>query len=1121
MKKIIIFIVFICALLSFPSAGLGFVLWQVFDGDYTQFSKEKILEILSKETLLYYSDGDTQLGSLFGQEHRIYITIDRVPQVMKDAIVSAEDEGFYSNMGIDPKGIVRAAIHNMMFKTRQGASTITQQTVKNLYGRKDSSLKTKFQETINAFKLEKLYTKDQILEFYLNQFHVTGNGRGIGVAAKYYFDKDVEQLNLVEAAFIAGSVKGPEKYNPFTKGNAKAQERAKHDAFIRKNYVLERMHKNNKITQEQYDQAIDQQVPFNQGRFQFNELAVNQIIMKQLSRPEVLRAIGVNTVDEIGTMGLHITTTIDKSTQDAAQYGLRQNLSRMHMILKGFAREPQENFVNVQKPELYGFYVAKIDKIDATENAERIQLNFGIPTCNVDTNAVNRVAINIDQAVYAGLKKSKRTVLSGLSVGDTVLASVREVNANGSLQCDLEVRPRVQGAALVLDKGKIVAMAGGFSSNEYNRALFAERQPGSTFKLPVYYAGLQLGWTVLDPIPNMRDVFPWQGEYYFPRPDHPQQTLETTILGAGSKSENLASIWLLRHLLDKVSYNQFQDLLAFLEIGKPNDPSKQLLATIGKKFAAKPDDSKQIKETILENLKSDLMSDLGVISNDDMKVFVRTLHYGEGFDAYAETLLEDKELTLEEKNIRLNLLNNNLIRWHALAEQEGIAYQALVKLSKDEPVDEHEASLLSSFGRIVDSDVVVFRSDQPWQPNVTSPLVPPVKSLPLRRSELLAFFKADPDAFKESAVLLDSVVPVELIDTLTHDLETTFNDVMQRSPLEKLYWNADLRYSMAMLYTSKMVKIAGGIQKQLQWVPSFPLGSNDVTLAELSLLYQTFLTGKIYRYFDTKQTNQLLVIKRIEDFNGNLIWEPAVKEYQLVDNFYTPSMLDTMRATITAGTGYSLNWNVLLSSNDFSLNKNLASAKIRVPIFGKTGTSNNFTNATFIGSLPYPTDDGQEYLSPQNAYTIATYIGFDGNEPMTRGSYHAYGGAAIPGWEKIAVSIIKAQKYAEKIDWKSLKDSRDHVVPFDYGSSLSTVVVPVHSSISLFSEDLNEDADGIRQSSIYANDYSDTGQRLLRVYLSGSSSDGVFLPKRKISFFTPAELLTQLESEDDVVEPQR
>ena len=248
MKKILFLLVSLFLLSCIPVClGLGFIAWQVYIGNYSDFEKSRIIDILSKETVLYYADGQSQLGSLFGQEHRIYVNIDQIPNVMKDAIVTAEDEDFYTNIGIDPKGILRAIINNMLFKTRQGASTITQQTVKNLFGRKETDLYVKFQEMINAFKLEKMYSKNQILEFYLNQFHVTGNGRGIGVASKYYFNKNVEDLSLIESAFIAGSVKGPEKYNPFTKTNLAAQEKAQKEAFIRKNYVLDRMYKSEKI----------------------------------------------------------------------------------------------------------------------------------------------------------------------------------------------------------------------------------------------------------------------------------------------------------------------------------------------------------------------------------------------------------------------------------------------------------------------------------------------------------------------------------------------------------------------------------------------------------------------------------------------------------------------------------------------------------------------------------------------------------------------------------------------------------------------------------------------------------------------------------------------------------
>lgn len=308
MKKVFVFFLVCFFLVCFSFAGVaGFIIYQVYKTDDAQFNKENIINILSKDTLLFYADGQTQLGSLFGQEHRIYISIARIPKVLKDAIVSAEDEDFYTNIGIDPKGILRASIHNLLSHSRQGASTITQQTVKNLFGRKETNLQTKFQEMVNAFKLERMYSKSQILEFYLNQVHITGNGRGVGVAAKYYFNKDVEDLDLVEAAFIAGSVKGPEKYNPFTKNTIEGQKKSRREAFIRKNYVIERMLKNDKITKEQYIAALKKLVPFNQGRFQFNELDVNQIVMKQMSRKEILDAVGADSIQDVASMGLHVT----------------------------------------------------------------------------------------------------------------------------------------------------------------------------------------------------------------------------------------------------------------------------------------------------------------------------------------------------------------------------------------------------------------------------------------------------------------------------------------------------------------------------------------------------------------------------------------------------------------------------------------------------------------------------------------------------------------------------------------------------------------------------------------------------------------------------------------------
>lgn len=1099
MKKILFLFLFLIFVSCIPIfGGVGYVAWQVYAGNYSEFEKTRIIEILSKETILYYADGQSQLGSLFGQEHRIYVNIDQIPQIMKDSIVAAEDEDFYSNIGIDPKGILRAAIHNIIFKTRQGASTITQQTVKNLFGRKETDIYTKFQEMINAFKLEKMYSKDQILEFYLNQFHVTGNGRGVGVAAKYYFNKNVEELNLIESAFIAGSVKGPEKYNPFTKTSVVGQEKAHREALIRKNYVLERLLKTQKITKQQFEEAVKEQVPFNQGKFQFNELAVNQIILKQLSRPEILSAIGANNVDEVGTMGLRLTTTLEKNIQTAAQYGLRQNLSRIQVVLNGFSAEPQSNFVNIQRPDLYGFYVGRIDSIDKSADNEKVVVSYGIPTCTINTQALSRTAIIADQPFKRGKKKSIEALLSSLHVGQFVLTSVNKIKDN-QMFCDLESRPRVQGAAIVLDKGKIIAMAGGFSSNEYNRAIFAERQPGSSFKLPVYYAALQLGWTVLDPLPNIRDAFIWQGVFYFPRPDHAISSLETTILGAGAKSENLSSVWLLKHLLDKMSYDQYLDLLRFLDISGNGKSLEQTLSLVANKFNASPDHEVYIKSGILEKIKSDMLSDLSVLGNNKLKVFLRTLHLGNGFDKQEQIISEDKELPPKEKELRLNILKNNLIRWNKLSSQAKKAVESLSKIIGGSSLTEIDRDLLSSFAKTDDGNLV-FLSNNPWKPEVTTALVSGVKLTPLSFDALLSYVKSNPSALNAGSILLDGIVSISILENINSDIAKKWKDIQSAPALERLYWNADFRYSLAMYYAANMVNDMG-VQEPLKWVPSFSLGSNDVTLSDLALMYQTFLTGKTYRYFNTAQPNQLLLIKRIEDANGNLLWEAKAKEYQFSDNFYSAPTLNTLRGTVTAGTAYVLNKSVILRSNDDEVDKQLLNAPIKVPAFGKTGTTNEYKNGTYVGFLPYPTSKG-DILSPDNAYTIATYIGYDSNEPMVRKGYRVYGGAAIPAWEEISVAIIKDQDFAEKLDWKFLQTKKAHVIPFDYGSGLSQVVVPINSWVTVSAQDPDDDEKS-QVDNPYANDYSDTGQRLFKVYLQGSTSDGVFIPKRKVSFYNP------------------
>ena len=167
--------------------------------------KGYILRALSKESAVYYRDGKTQMHAFYSDQHRIYVPYENIPEYWVEAITASEDKRYFSHFGLDPIGISRAMLSNIKAgRIVSGGSTLTQQTAKNVFNRPDRSLNSKAEEALNALRLEHHFTKEEILEFYANQFHVNGNGRGIGVAARHYFDKETKDLTLIECAFIAG-----------------------------------------------------------------------------------------------------------------------------------------------------------------------------------------------------------------------------------------------------------------------------------------------------------------------------------------------------------------------------------------------------------------------------------------------------------------------------------------------------------------------------------------------------------------------------------------------------------------------------------------------------------------------------------------------------------------------------------------------------------------------------------------------------------------------------------------------------------------------------------------------------------------------------------------------------
>ena len=196
LKKIIIFFFSLVVLILL--AIWGVLHWLVVVNPGEEVAIENIRSILGKESPVFYSDGVTPLGVFFDQAHRQYVTYEQIPQDFVNALVASEDNRFFDHYGFDVVSIARAALKNYKAgRVVQGGSTLTQQTAKNLFKRSGRSYEAKLKELLYALRLEYHYSKEKIFEFYSNQFYVRGNGHGLGVAARYYFDKNVEELTLL------------------------------------------------------------------------------------------------------------------------------------------------------------------------------------------------------------------------------------------------------------------------------------------------------------------------------------------------------------------------------------------------------------------------------------------------------------------------------------------------------------------------------------------------------------------------------------------------------------------------------------------------------------------------------------------------------------------------------------------------------------------------------------------------------------------------------------------------------------------------------------------------------------------------------------------------------------
>ena len=273
-------------------------------------SLEALTDYRPKIPLRVYTADGILIGE-FGEERRSVVAIGDVPDIMKQAILAAEDERFYQHTGVDYQGVIRAAYSNLTAGgRRQGASTITMQVARNFFLSKEKTLTRKLYEALLAFKIEASLSKDEILQLYINQIYLGQRAYGFAEAAQIYFGKALKDVNVAEAAMLAGLPKAPSSFNPVVN-----PKRAKQ----RQLYVLRRMHDLGYITDAQFAEA--QKAPI-VVKHQANEYAVHAEYVAEMVRQMLYERFG----DDAYTKGYRVYTTITKADQEAAYAALRRGV---------------------------------------------------------------------------------------------------------------------------------------------------------------------------------------------------------------------------------------------------------------------------------------------------------------------------------------------------------------------------------------------------------------------------------------------------------------------------------------------------------------------------------------------------------------------------------------------------------------------------------------------------------------------------------------------------------------------------------------------------------------------------------------------------------------------------
>lgn len=453
-------------------------------------------------TRLYANDG--RLFAEYAAEKRVFVPIEAIPKRIIQTFLAAEDKNFYEHYGLDFAGILRAAIMNIRRAKENrrpvGASTITQQVAKNFLLNDISnevSFARKIKEAILAFRLEHAYTKDHILELYLNEIYLGAGSYGVAAAALNYFNKSLGELTIAEAAFLAGLPKAPSHYNPIT---------APGPAKIRRDWVIGRMLEEGVINREDAEKATLQ--PLVLHRRDPAQVVQADYFAEEVRR-DLLAQFGQHALYE---GGLSVRTSVDPRLQDIAQRTLREGLrtyDRRHGWRGPVARlavNPQEK-AGEAKNASFSMWTEHLKTIPQPPGIGDWLL-AAVLALDKDAAQIGFVDGSKGRIPLSELKWARKYVSSNqrgpeiqrpkdiLAVGDVVMVEQLKDKLQDYMLCQI---PAVSGSVIALDPhtGRVLAMCGGYSYaiSQYNRATQAYRQGGSAFKTFVYLAALEKGLT--------------------------------------------------------------------------------------------------------------------------------------------------------------------------------------------------------------------------------------------------------------------------------------------------------------------------------------------------------------------------------------------------------------------------------------------------------------------------------------------------------------------------------------------------------------------------------------------------------------------------------------------------